>query len=271
MILNLIFVKQSFFKSLCILITFSVFLLLLSACKVKRNLMTSSETISQTSETSKTDLNSIIDHQAQFSTFTTKASTSLNLNGKQNDVTLNIRIKKGEKIWVSITAIAGIEVARVIFTPDSIQILDRLNEQFLNKSFNFIRGFTHEKIDYQTLEALLVGDCPPFALNDSSKLVVTNDSISLIGKQQNLNYNLQFTKQFKTCDFSLSDNFGQNRLVVNTSVFEGISNQLFPSNLKIDAFSNNNELKAVMFYQKTEINIPLEFPFNVPKRFSVID
>lgn len=268
---NLIFLKQSFFKKLSFLVSFSVFLLFLNACKVKRDFISSSKTINQTSETPKTDLSSIIDHQSQFSTFTTKASTALNLNGKQNDVTLNIRIKKGEKIWISITAIAGIEVARAIFTQDSIKILDRLNEQFINKSFDFIRGFTHEKIDYQTLEALLVGNCPPFSLMDFNKLIVANDSISIIGNQQNLSYNLQFNQQFKTIDFSLSDNFGQNRLLVNTSVFEEISKQLFPANLKIEAFSNNKELKVVMFYHKTEIDIPLEFPFNVPKRFSVID
>src|SRR5471030_3122347 len=45
--------------------------------------------------------------QNKFDTFSGKAKTKLNINGNNNDVTLNIRIKSGQKIWVSVTAIAG--------------------------------------------------------------------------------------------------------------------------------------------------------------------
>jgi len=271
MMSNSIYFKLSTFRKLNLMVSIILFLTVMSACKAKKNVISSSNNIISTKEISKTDLTAIIAHETQFSTFATKAATSFNLNGKQYDLTLNIRIKKGEAIWISVTAIAGLEVARVIFTPDSVKILDRLNEQYINKSFNFVRSFTNKQIDYQTLEALLVGNCPPFALIDSNAFFVGNESNYLKGKQQNLSYVLQFNKQFKTSDFSLSDNIGENNLVVTTPVFEEISNHLLPINLNIDAFAVKQQLKASMHYHKTELNIPLEFPFNVPKRFSEID
>jgi len=63
--------------------------------------------------------------QTSFNTFSGKASTKLDINGNSNNVTLNIRIQRDHKIWVSITAIAGIEVARAQITPDSIFLVNR--------------------------------------------------------------------------------------------------------------------------------------------------
>src|ERR1700733_14953394 len=62
-------------------------------------------------------------NQADFTTFSGRAKTKLDINGNSNNVTLNIRIQKGQKIWVSITAIAGIEVARALITPDSLLVI----------------------------------------------------------------------------------------------------------------------------------------------------
>jgi hypothetical protein len=39
----------------------------------------------------------------------------------------------------------------------------------------------------------------------------------------------------------------------------------------IDSKTGKKQFKVEMEYNKTEINIPLDFPFNVPKRFSVIE
>ena len=71
--------------------------------------------------------------QLNFNTFSGKAKTKLDINGSSNDVTLNIRIQKGQKIWVSVTAIAGIEVARALITPDSILVINKLQGLYLRK------------------------------------------------------------------------------------------------------------------------------------------
>src|SRR5687768_11701557 len=68
-----------------------------------------------------------------FNTLSLKAKASLNINGNSNNVTMNIRMQKDEKIWVSITAIAGIEVARALITPDSIKVRNNFQSVYLKK------------------------------------------------------------------------------------------------------------------------------------------
>src|SRR5437879_13370008 len=93
-------------------------------------------------------LNEIRKRQADFTTFSGKAKTKLDINGNSNDVTLNIRIQKGQKIWVSVTAIAGIEVARAMITPDSLLVINKLQGLYLRKPFRYIYTYTINQIDY---------------------------------------------------------------------------------------------------------------------------
>lgn len=241
------------------------------SCKAQKNFIVQSEVKPRPLETSKTDLSPIITRELQFSTFTTKGVTKLNLDGKAYDVTLNIRIKKDETIWVSITALAGMEVSRILITPDSIEIRDRINDEYLEKPFSFIHDFTNEKINFQTLQSLLVGNCIPFTLNNNAELMMENGVLNLKGNDNGLSYLLQFNDQFKSTNAFLSDVLAQQSLNVNTPIFDKFADQWIPVKVIIDSKTGKKQFKVEMEYNKTEINIPLDFPFNVPKRFSVIE
>ena len=113
-------------------------LLFLLSCKAKKPLAVRKPMADTTASVKAADprllkINAIKSAQTVFNTFSGKARTKLTINGETNDVTLNIRIMRDKKIWVSITAIAGIEAARAIITPDSIMLINRL-QGFVRKA-----------------------------------------------------------------------------------------------------------------------------------------
>src|SRR4051812_33943302 len=59
-------------------------------------------------------LNNVNASQTQFNTFSTRAKTDLDIENKTNNVTMNIKIQKDKAIWISVTALVGFEVARVL-------------------------------------------------------------------------------------------------------------------------------------------------------------
>jgi hypothetical protein len=258
--------KNNLYNILLVIICFVCF-----SCKAKKAIIKSPEVNAQPIESKKAALSNIINSETQFSTFSTKASTLLNINGKKYDVTLNIRIKKEEAIWISVTAIAGLEVSRIMITPDSIKIMDRMNDEYLKKPFDYIHEFTNKKISYQTIESLLIGNCIPFTLTNSSKIMAENGVLNLKGVDQNLSYQLQFNSQYKSTTTILSDVLAQQALTVNTPFFEQVLNQWLPLKVTIDSKAATKQFKVEMEYNKTQLNIPIDFPFNVPKRFSVIE
>src|ERR1700744_4607549 len=128
--------------------------------------------------------------QADFITFSGRAKTKLDINGSSNDVTLNIRIQKGQKIWVSITAIAGIEVARAMITPDSLLVINKLQGLYIRKPFSYIYSFTSKQVDYSSLGAILVGNAIPQLLNEDAKMQADSGRTILSGNLQELVYKL---------------------------------------------------------------------------------
>ena len=260
--------RKNIFNKLFIF--FAVIALL--ACKSKKPLVDGNTSNANLPKTENTILlKSIIAKQLDFATFTTKAATILDFKDKNFEVTLNIRIKKSEIIWVSITAVAGIEVARVLITPDSIHVMDRINDEYLKKPFKFIQGFTSKQVDYATLEALLVGNSIPFTLTEKSEIMQNNGIVLIKGMIERLSYQLQFNTQLKANQTFLEDNTLGQMLSVNTQSFEFVSNNLVPLKVLIDSKTRDKQIKVDMLYSKTMINTVLDYPFNVPKRFSVVN
>ncbi|MFC5283125.1 DUF4292 domain-containing protein [Pedobacter alpinus] len=245
----------------------------LFACKAKKKAVETVGAINDTEMSTKksANFNKIKTQQANFETFTTKAATALSIKGKSYDVTLNMRIKKGKGIWVSVTYFAGLEVARALITPDSVKVMDKINNQYIKKSFSFIQSYTNEQIDYQTLEAILVGNCIPFTLADKKNFITENGQDIIKGKNQQLNYKVSFNTDFKPSVTELFTVDNAKKLNINIISFENVLNVLLPKNINISSVSGAQAVKLNMEYTKTQLNEPVDFPFNVSKRFSVID
>lgn len=241
------------------------------ACKAKKtSLITNNKTEKVIDNTNSEDTKSIKSKQSEFNSFATKANTKLTLGDKSYNVDLTIRIKKGSTIWVSVMYFGGLEAARVLITPDSIKLRNNLNSEYLKKPFSFIQSLTNNQIDYQTLESILVGNCIPFILKGNSSLTRSNNLVSLTGQNGEIAYHVSLNTQHKPQSTLLYNQQKQN-LTVKINIFENIANQLFPQNIEITSVTEKKQIKVLMDYSKTQINETLDFPFNVPKRFSVID
>src|SRR5205823_1288574 len=150
-----------------------------------------------------------------FNTFSGKARTKLDINGSSNDVTLNIRIQKGQKIWVSVTAIAGIEVARTLITPDSLLVINKLQGLYLRKPFGYIYSFTSKQITYGSLEALLVGNAIPELINNNAQMQADSGRTVLSGNLQELVYKLVLGTDMKANHTELTDQDAGQSLIVD--------------------------------------------------------
>src|SRR5690606_27267881 len=94
-------------------------IIIVAGCKSKKAIVVNRNVpVVKSASDALTKITAIRSKQLTFNTFSAKAKTQLDINGDNNDCTLNIRVNRDKKIWVSITAILGIEVARAVITPD---------------------------------------------------------------------------------------------------------------------------------------------------------
>lgn len=212
-------------------------------------------------------LNAIRAQQVNFNTFSGKAKTALNINNDTHDVTLNIRINNNKEIWVSVTAILGIEGARAVITPDSIMVLNRLQSVYIKKPFSYIYKYTNKQVDYAMLQALFTGNAIPKLLNDSTKYTTAGDSVKLNGALGGLVYNLLFGTDLKVARTNLAnDAEGQSLQVTNSFIVQ--NNQKVPSQIDIISVAKSNKIEVNLHFVKVDYNQPQDYPFTIPASYS---
>ncbi len=90
------------------------------------------------------------------------ASSRIKFQGEGQNVsaTANIRIKKDSVIWISVTPGFGIEAARAIINRDSVSLVNRLEKEYRSYNFQELSKKYNFTINYDLLQAILLGDMP---------------------------------------------------------------------------------------------------------------
>jgi len=255
-------------------IVFALCLVTLVACKSKKLVVVNRPTTPGVDSaaikesTMRARLEAIRAKQVTFNTFSGKAKTKLAINGNSNDVTLNIRMARDQRIWISITAIIGIEVARAQITPDSIFVVNRLQNVYLKKPFSYVYTYASKQVNFKTLQALLLGNAVPEVVNNTNGDFKTEgNNILLSGNIQDLLYKLLLGPDMKVTQTNLSNQFGGKSLQVANNVFIQADNRVIPSQIDISSTAGDKKIQLNLRYTQAEFDKQLEYPFSIPKSY----
>ncbi len=70
---------------------------------------------------------------------------------------MHIRMKRDSIIWISATYYK-VEVARFVFTQDSVKMIDRKNEKYFEGGYNFIQNLYNVPFNFSSLQATILGE-----------------------------------------------------------------------------------------------------------------
>lgn len=214
-------------------------------------------------------INQIMDKDLTFSTLTIKAKADLSIDNKSNEVNMNIRMKNNEVLWVSVTAMAGLEVARALITPDSVKIINRLDNIYIKKPFSYIYEFTNERINFKTLQSVLIGNSIPEYLSDSTELSAEGDDTLLKSILGPLVYDLKANLQNKLTLNKLSDQLSGQELIVNYGNFIALNQHDFPHFVEMSTKTKKKALGLKLEFLKVDMDGTIDLPFRVPDRFLI--
>ncbi|MBA2407018.1 MAG: DUF4292 domain-containing protein [Chitinophagales bacterium] len=196
-----------------------------------------------------------------FDWFSGKSKISYSHSKDKMEVTASFRMKNDSAIWISISPALGLEVARILLTKDSIRVIDRLNNKYFSRDYDFFKSYTSLPISYETIQDLIVGK--PLFTDDKHFNLLKRDS----------------TYEFKSEDDTLSNSFvlTGNYLISNQNIRADASKAISillekydqqytsPFSLwrKIELF-NPERTEIVVTFSKININEPVPLPFNAP-------
>jgi hypothetical protein len=207
-----------------------------------------------------------------FNTLSLKGKADLDMGGNSNSVTVNVRILRDKKIWMSITALLGIEVARAVITPDSIMVRNNLQSTYIRKPFSYVYRYTSRQVNFQMLQDVLTGNTINTLFTPDAKLDLNNKGLwTLTGNQASLAYDVLFNTFQKSAQVNLNDVRAAQALKVAYGNYQQVNEYLFPTNVRINSMSGTKKVDLNFDFAKVESNVPLDFPFTVPNRFELIN
>ncbi|MDZ4795320.1 MAG: DUF4292 domain-containing protein [Bacteroidota bacterium] len=213
----------------------------------------------------------IISNRIDFTTFSGKIDMDYeDGTGNKYNVNAHVRMYKDSVIWISITAILGIEGLRVFITPDSVKVLDKQNKVYKPRSIAFLREMTALPLDLPALQDLLIGN-PVFLDSNISYYNKAGGTITLLSNGAFFKNLLTIGETDKLLQNSkLSDNdLQRNRSCYLTySDYENKKGVNFPDNRSINVI-DKVKLDLKMNFKQYEFNEKLSFPFPVPKNYEV--
>ncbi len=231
-------------------------------------------------------LDKIQDNNLKFTSFYAKSTVVFVNNGKKQTTDAIIRIKQGEKIWISVVPALGIEIARLMVTPDSVYYLNRLERVFLKKPFTHISQMLKKNMDYHMLESLLIGNdfsgfnlIPYTIISDNENYTISFENrmpktSALSAKNISFNIPLQQlvadVNNYKIKQNSVEEKINNIKFVVFYKNFKMEGLQLVPQDISMWIDTEGNRYEISIQYNKIQLNQSQNYPFAIPSSYKEI-
>ncbi len=217
-------------------------------------------------------------NKPEYEWFSTRFSGSAIWEGRNYNVSGSIRIKKDSAIFVSVTPVLGIEVARLLISNDSVKFLNRLESSYYVGDNSFMNRIIGANLDYQMVQALIIGDDFPHYETENFLMVKEAGKIILSNSQRKKSDNhLLYLSQdliigldnFKVRENAITDPAGSS-VRANYPAWENIDGQLFPAALDLMFTDKNTNAELYLKYNRMAIDTPRNMSFRIPPRYEEI-
>lgn len=262
-----------------IILSLLFFVLLFSACGPLKEVITTPET--EDVHVSRI-LSAMKANEASFEFFSTRFSGDVSFDNSTYSISGIIRIRKDSAIFVSLSPIMGIEMARALITPDDVKIINRLEGTYFEGDMDYVNNMLGTDLDFYMLQALLVG-------NDFSHLSSENFSVKpetnrlLLQNPQRYpatsRANNQFFQQnllldnqsYKITENTVYDPLTRRSIRTRYSAFYQVTGQMIPSRLSVIFTEPGAQAELNIRYNRTSIDNPQPITFSVPERYRPVN
>ncbi len=207
-------------------------------------------------------------NELPFQELALKLKTKVASPNLNQSFTTNIRWKKHEKIWMSMSII-GIEGARVLITKDSIKIMDKLNERYILKPLSYIKQKTLVDLSFTDIENLLLGQLI-FTDTDKAKFTENPTNITLISDGMRFLSNVIFDKTSKNPTAVLvKDKKYAQTIDASYTNYQMQLGKPFSMDRELKMMSGAQTFEMIAKIQNIEAKQKLEYPFYINPGYKI--
>lgn len=207
-----------------------------------------------------------------FNYLTIKSKIELKETHKSTNATALIRMKKDSVIWFNLSGALGVQGMRGIITQDSVKVINKVDKIYYVYDFKEISKEFDFPIDFDLIQAMLVGDMPKPMEEDnfaksSGKRYIVKQNIDDILITNYIN-----KESLKLEEVNVIEKETDNSLKLLYKDFREINSQGLPFTLFASLIHHNEfgELETQLNVEVSKVEAsdkPIKFPFSVPKKY----
>ncbi|MBK8845851.1 MAG: DUF4292 domain-containing protein [Bacteroidetes bacterium] len=215
--------------------------------------------------------------------YSLKADVKFVSDSGEQEFNANIRVLQDSAIWISINAILGIEVARVLITRDSLFLIDRLNKLYSKADYAMLNDLLRLRVDFNTMQNMLTGNFFEYRnenkfnsvyLEDKYYIVSTLNKRKLRRSLEDKDPNKPIVQDFyvepliyKILQLRIEDDKLKKTLQTDYKNFQQTDAGLFATEHYTQVHAEKNISLQISFH-KVAVNLPIEIPFSIPESYS---
>ena len=212
---------------------------------------------------------SLLANRIEYETFSGKLDVDYEeSDGTTTNLTVQVRIQRDSLIWLSLTAIFGIEGVRACITPDSVKVLNKQDKTYLVRPISYLQELAALPLDLRSLQDLLVGN-PVFMDSSFQQYTQGSGLISLMGNNELFRKLLSMGETDKLMSSYKLDDLNLNRprtSYLTYSEYEKKTGNWFSRRRTVQV-AEKKKFTVRLQYKQYGFNETLSFPFAVPKNY----
>lgn len=254
----------------CYYILLIVFLV---SCKSKAVLVDSNSVKPVMDENAVTSEKIIENHyntKSDFSTLYIRSGAKYRDGKQSQNVSAEIKIKKDEKILVSIRFI-GITMAKALITPKEVKYYEKINGTYFEGDYASLSEWLGTDLDFNKIQNMLVGKPIDDLTQQKYVYELTNKFYRLNAVEDKTEKSFFFeAKNYLLKKQEIVQPEKERAFTVTYPDFQDFSTAILPATIQINAMQKKGKTEISIEYNSVTFNEDLSFPYSVPDGYERI-
>ena len=215
-------------------------------------------------------VNRLTTQRINFTTFSAKVKMDYNGSEGDGQATVYLRMKKDSVIWMSLTGALGIEGFRVMITPDSVKVMNKLQKVIQYRRISYLQELTGVPVDFRSLQDILIGN-PVYLDSNIVSYQTSSDNLLILMSGAVFKNLLTINKDdLRLLHSKLDDvNPMKNRTAdITYDNYDKVNDFYFSTARKISV-AEKAKLDVELEFKQYDFDKAETFPFNISKNYRV--
>ena len=218
-----------------------------------------------------------LDNVVEYETLQSKLNVEITRSGKTMASRATLKVVKGEAVNLSVHPVLGIELFRVVLTPENFLLIDRMGKRYVSEPIEDLEKALNIKLDFEMLQALFTNQIfypqqkQPVAFRSFNDSPVEN-GISYTPKSEPTGYDCRFVLDavgllIRT---TVSDLFGKASMQWSYNSFVSLQKKKIPSSVHVSALFGNEKVELLIESSDFQVNKAVDIDTSVSSRYQKI-